>query len=77
MTAYELRFEDCPECGGSGYRMGASFNDIPCFDCDGQGEFEAACIDCRTVRPLSDEGLCEDCVALVEVENLGPGRVAA
>lgn len=73
--AYELRFTDCPECGGSGMRMGCT-REIECFDCNGEGEFEAACADCFTVQPLNDDGVCEDCIALVETEtrNLGDGR---
>ncbi len=58
----------CLECGGSGVRMGASFNDLECFDCAGAGEWNATCAVCDLCAPLNDDGECEDCVGSAEVE---------
>lgn len=62
LVAYEIREEHCPECGGSGARMGCT-REIECFDCSGQGSWEATCADCSEVKPLNIDGVCESCAA--------------
>jgi DnaJ-class molecular chaperone len=33
------RIVNCPECGGSGVRMGCT-RELECFDCGGEGQWE-------------------------------------
>lgn len=47
-----------------------------CEECEGRGEVDASCADCLCIAPLNLDGFCEDCACLVEIETLGPGRIA-
>jgi DnaJ-class molecular chaperone len=44
------RIVNCPECGGSGVRMGCT-REIECFDCGGEGQWEEPVED----DPLTDQ----------------------
>ncbi len=71
LGAYRFRTVDCDECGGHGriygfaHAVGEAFDgdyhEQSCDECNHTGETDAACADCRTVRPLDDEGFCEPC----------------
>lgn len=56
MTAARI---NCPECGGSGLRMG-TYGDIECHDCGGEASWEAEPEKCDCGEPL-DEGECQIC----------------
>lgn len=60
-NSFTFRTENCGECGGSGTRMGASDNDITCYDCSGEGSWNASCAECGEERPLNDDGVCVNC----------------
>ena len=57
------RTVDCPECGGSGMRMGCN-REIECFDCGGEGQWTASCAECGEDNPINDDGICEQCAML-------------
>lgn len=64
MTALRI---NCPECGGSGLRMG-TYGDITCFDCSGEGQWdEPKCEWLRTgVRCERDCPTCDKYAAVTE-----------
>ena len=68
--AFSWRYADCPECDTATGSRG-------CEECEGAGEVTCACASCFNVYPLNDDGECSDCSLLVQVEHLGPGRIAA
>jgi DnaJ-class molecular chaperone len=44
------RIVNCPECGGSGVRMGCA-REIECFDCGGEGQWKVE----DDADPLTDQ----------------------
>lgn len=77
MTAFSYHTTHCPSCNGIG-RVTGTFGggEYRCDECDGLGWVCRECSGCGEESPLNMAGLCEEC-ALVEVEHLGPGRIAA
>lgn len=76
ITTFAFRTTICGTCGGSGAFSG-TYSDIICNDCGGQGQWDASCDTCGEIRPLDNFDTCANCSGFVEVEHLGPGRIAA
>lgn len=72
MTADSNRDRDCPECGGSGARLGFRGDDIECVDCDGVGTIPACCAGCDRIEALDDEGFCRECMRLTDEVGSDP-----
>jgi RecJ-like exonuclease len=65
VDSFRERFEDCPECNGTGRRCSDYYDrGSDCVDCDGSGVWTAACADCGEARDLNDDGVCRECAAL-------------
>lgn len=52
--------DNCPECGGSGLRMG-TYGDLTCFDCGGEGSWleDPKCAGCD--QAFDANGYCPRC----------------
>jgi RecJ-like exonuclease len=50
-TPFTYRTTDCGSCDGTRH----------CDECEGRGELDASCAECRAGLPLNDDGLCERC----------------
>lgn len=70
LSTFSWRTDLCPDCDSATGSRG-------CETCEGSGEVTAACVGCFNCYPLNGDGECAGCAQLVEVEHLGPGRIAA
>lgn len=51
---FQFRTEDCPDCDRA--------TTIRCDTCWSSGETDAACVVCRNIKALDDDGFCSDCL---------------
>lgn len=77
-----LPMVECGDCGGTGEAWWMALDSTRyelghCNACDGTGLVDPACHRCE--GPLTATGWCPDCEEnlFTEIENLGPGRIAA